>query len=115
MSISRRVFLAATTFIIVSDVWSMKHAEIDREFRPAVVFIKVEYSDSNGKPLASTGSGFVVNEAGYVLTAAHVVPPAAVGSPEFKARCVAARKRQREHSVPESSLGFSPNPPPFLG
>jgi S1-C subfamily serine protease len=59
-----------------ANLLALDFTEIDSKNRESVVFIKSikERKDGTVKPSVSSGTGFLVDKAGYVLTNNHVVP-----------------------------------------
>src|ERR1700680_1827000 len=55
--------------------------------RHATVFLNVVGSDETNKQITSQGTGFIVSESGYVLTALHVIRP----TPKFTVASMTAQ------------------------
>ncbi|MDP1638767.1 MAG: SUMF1/EgtB/PvdO family nonheme iron enzyme [Candidatus Nitrotoga sp.] len=73
--------IAFVVLIISLSSWAKPLQDgIESELRLTTVFISVEAESTTGAKITSSGSGFVVNSSGYVLTAGHVIPDIPAGS-----------------------------------
>lgn len=58
--------------------------EIAAKGRPATVFISIEAENTSGAPLRPSGTGFLINESGYVLTSKHLMPTGTKDAPRIR-------------------------------
>ncbi|CAE6767721.1 hypothetical protein R70006_03798 [Paraburkholderia domus] len=75
----RRVLACIALFVVAASGKAATPEELAAEGRASLVFIRV---DSDGPPVS--GTGFVISQSGYVLTAAHLIPSGTNGAPKIR-------------------------------
>jgi S1-C subfamily serine protease len=76
MRLPRLIGLITALVLTARAIDSTDFSEIDKKNRNSIIFIKTikERKDGTGKPVETSGTGFVIEESGYVLTNSHVIP-----------------------------------------
>lgn len=83
-SACHRCAIAGLLFLLVLSANAMTPEEITSKGRPATVFITIEAESAAGAPLRPSGSGFVINSSGYVLTSKHLLPTNTKDAPRIR-------------------------------
>lgn len=76
--------LAGLLALIPPTVSALTPEEITAKGRPATVFIAIEAESIAGAQLRPSGTGFVINSHGYVLTSKHLLPTNTKDAPRIR-------------------------------
>lgn len=80
----RRGAVLGLLWVVTSVAGAMTPEEITATGRPATVFITIEAENASGAPLRPSGTGFVINSSGYVLTSKHLLPTNTKDAPRIR-------------------------------
>ena len=80
----RAAFAAGWIGLLPTTASALSPEEITARGRPATVFIAIEAESTAGAQLRPSGTGFVVNSHGYVLTSKHLLPTNTKDAPRIR-------------------------------
>ena len=73
-----KIFLRSITLAIFTILWvfqtSALAVDLKKTFKKAIVHITIEGERASGGKIKNSGSGFILNKNGYILTNSHIVP-----------------------------------------